>query len=98
MHRRASHADPSRRLDWPDDVRLGVESRFGRQQTMASSVARRTTPGPGRPRLVEPKRRGETAREEILDAAAELFTSHGYTGTSTRMIADAENPSMRVPS
>ena len=46
---------------------------------MASSVARRTTPGPGRPRLVEPKRRGETAREEILDAAAELFTSHGYT-------------------
>lgn len=56
---------------------------------MASSVARRTTPGPGRPRLVEPKRRGETAREEILDAAAELFTSHGYTGTSTRMIADA---------
>ncbi|MET9199490.1 helix-turn-helix domain-containing protein [Gordonia sp. NPDC003585] len=53
------------------------------------SASRRTVAGPGRPRLVEPKRRGETAREEILDAAAELFTSRGYTGTSTRMIADA---------
>ncbi|AZG48215.1 TetR/AcrR family transcriptional regulator [Gordonia insulae] len=44
---------------------------------------------PGRPRLVKPRRRGETARDEILDASAELFTRHGYTGTSTRMIADA---------
>ncbi len=43
----------------------------------------------GRPRLVKPRRRGETARDEILDASAELFTRHGYTGTSTRMIADA---------
>lgn len=49
----------------------------------------RTATGPGRPRLVSPRRRGETAREEILDAAAELFTRHGYTGTSTRMIAEA---------
>ncbi|WHU48210.1 TetR/AcrR family transcriptional regulator [Gordonia sp. L191] len=45
--------------------------------------------GPGRPRLTEPKRRGATAREEILDAAGELFVRHGYSGTSTRMIADA---------
>ncbi|WP_232718223.1 TetR/AcrR family transcriptional regulator [Gordonia metallireducens] len=45
--------------------------------------------GPGRPRLVPSRRRGETARDEILDAAAELFTRHGYTGTSTRMIAEA---------
>ncbi|MBD0861078.1 TetR/AcrR family transcriptional regulator [Gordonia sp. zg691] len=45
--------------------------------------------GRGRPRLVPARRRGETAREEILDAAAELFTRHGYTGTSTRMIAEA---------
>ncbi|MGV9712149.1 TetR/AcrR family transcriptional regulator [Gordonia sp. NPDC003424] len=55
-------------------------------------MAARSTPrpvGPGRPRLEKPKRRGETAREEILDAAAELFTRHGYTGTSTRMIAEA---------
>ncbi|MDL9948523.1 helix-turn-helix domain-containing protein [Gordonia sp. ABSL11-1] len=43
----------------------------------------------GRPRLVKPRRRGDTARDEILDASAELFTRHGYTGTSTRMIADA---------
>lgn len=43
----------------------------------------------GRPRLSTKKRPGETAREEILDAAAELFTTRGYTNTSTRMIADA---------
>lgn len=46
-------------------------------------------PGPGRPRLVEPRRRGATARDEILDAAAELFVRHGFSGTSTRMIAEA---------
>ncbi|MYR08634.1 TetR family transcriptional regulator [Gordonia sp. SID5947] len=49
----------------------------------------RTAASPGRPRLVKPRRHGDTARDEILDAAAELFTRHGYTGTSTRMIADA---------
>lgn len=43
----------------------------------------------GRPRLSIKKRPGETAREEILDAAAELFTTRGYTNTSTRMIAEA---------
>lgn len=45
--------------------------------------------GPGRPRLVGPRRSGDSARDEILDAAAELFVKHGYTGTSTRRIADA---------
>ncbi|MFT4125422.1 MAG: TetR/AcrR family transcriptional regulator [Gordonia sp. (in: high G+C Gram-positive bacteria)] len=53
------------------------------------SVQRRTSPGRGRPRLVEPRRAAATAREEILDAAAELFTTRGYAGTSTRRIADA---------
>ncbi|WP_430332276.1 TetR/AcrR family transcriptional regulator [Rhodococcus sp. ACT016] len=48
-----------------------------------------TTTGAGRPRLSTRKRPGATAREEILDAAAELFTTRGFTGTSTRMIADA---------
>lgn len=43
----------------------------------------------GRPRLSTKKRPGETARDEIRDAAAELFTTRGYTNTSTRMIADA---------
>lgn len=43
----------------------------------------------GRPRLSTKKRPGETAREEILDAAAELFTTRGFTNTSTRMIAEA---------
>lgn len=45
--------------------------------------------GPGRPRLVEQRRRGATARDEIRDASAELFTTRGYAGTSTRMIAEA---------
>ena len=48
-----------------------------------------TTTGAGRPRLSTRKRPGATARDEILDAAAELFTTGGFTSTSTRMIADA---------
>lgn len=44
--------------------------------------------GRGRPRLEQPRRPGNSAREEILDAAAELFTSRGYASTSTRRIAD----------
>ena len=35
------------------------------------------------------RRPGHTPRAEILDAAAELFTEHGYANTSTRAIADA---------
>ena len=34
-------------------------------------------------------RPGATARDEILDAAAELFTSQGFANTSTRAIAEA---------
>jgi AcrR family transcriptional regulator len=45
--------------------------------------------GRGRPRIERSRRPGKTAREEILDAAAELFTTHGYSSTSTRRIADA---------
>ncbi|MFI6868227.1 TetR/AcrR family transcriptional regulator [Nocardia sp. NPDC050406] len=45
--------------------------------------------GPGRPRLEPRRRQGTTPRAEILDAAAELFTTHGYGSTSTRSIADA---------
>jgi AcrR family transcriptional regulator len=45
--------------------------------------------GRGRPRLEQSRRPGKTAREEILDAAAELFTTQGYASTSTRAIADA---------
>jgi AcrR family transcriptional regulator len=43
----------------------------------------------GRPRSGDRQRPGGTPREEILDAAAELFTSRGYAATSTRMIAEA---------
>ncbi|QLY32446.1 TetR/AcrR family transcriptional regulator [Nocardia huaxiensis] len=45
--------------------------------------------GPGRPRLEARRRAGQTPRAEILDAAAELFTTKGYGSTSTRGIADA---------
>lgn len=48
-----------------------------------------TSAGPGRPRRQQPSRPGATARDEILDAAAELFTTQGYASTSTRSIADA---------
>src|SRR6202171_6603108 len=43
----------------------------------------------GRPRLITQRRPGTTARDEILDAAGELFTTLGYAGTSTRTIAEA---------
>lgn len=42
----------------------------------------------GRPRLVASRRPGDSARDEILDAAAELFTTVGYAATSTRRIAE----------
>lgn len=42
----------------------------------------------GRPRLVASRRPGRSARDEILDAAAELFTTVGYAATSTRRIAE----------
>ncbi|NUS93060.1 MAG: TetR/AcrR family transcriptional regulator, partial [Nocardia sp.] len=45
--------------------------------------------GPGRPRLAPRRRQGQTPRAEILDAAAELFTTNGYGSTSTRVIAEA---------
>jgi AcrR family transcriptional regulator len=48
-----------------------------------------TSAGPGRPRSQQPSRPGATARDEILDAAAELFTTQGFATTSTRAIADA---------
>lgn len=43
----------------------------------------------GRPRVHAQRRQGHTARDEILDAAGELFTATGYAGTSTRAIAEA---------
>ncbi|MCV7224206.1 TetR/AcrR family transcriptional regulator [Mycolicibacterium elephantis] len=47
------------------------------------------TTGGGRPRLEGRKRPGDTARDEVLDAAAELFTTLGVAATSTRQIAEA---------
>lgn len=43
----------------------------------------------GRPRLNTARRPGMTARDEILDAAGELFTTLGYASTSTRHIAES---------
>lgn len=47
-----------------------------------------TNAGPGRPRLTKQRRPGPTAQAEILDAAAELFTTKGFASTSTRQIAE----------
>ena len=43
----------------------------------------------GLPRKNSPRRRGSTAREEILDASSELFTTQGFANTSTYQIAEA---------
>ena len=54
-----------------------------------------TTPTPaartGRPRAAAVERPGSTGstRGDILDAAAELFTAHGFTRTSTRALGEA---------
>lgn len=50
--------------------------------------ARYTAPRQGRPRHI-PTRSQLTPREQILDAAALLFTGQGFAATSTREIADA---------
>ncbi|AQZ70246.1 TetR family transcriptional regulator [[Actinomadura] parvosata subsp. kistnae] len=42
----------------------------------------------GRPRAVARPRSGLSPREEILAAAAELFTTHGYAATTTRALAE----------
>ena len=43
----------------------------------------------GRPRHAPPLRQGVNGREQILDAAAEMFSEHGYGAASTRKIAEA---------
>ncbi|MBF4575545.1 helix-turn-helix domain-containing protein [Frondihabitans sp. VKM Ac-2883] len=43
----------------------------------------------GRPRLKQSQRPSMEAADEILDAAAELFTTRGYSATSTRRIAES---------
>ncbi|RFC77804.1 TetR/AcrR family transcriptional regulator [Streptomyces sp. AcE210] len=42
----------------------------------------------GRPRAQDRPASGLEPREEVLAAAAELFTTHGYTATSTRAVAE----------
>ncbi|WNI25725.1 helix-turn-helix domain-containing protein [Streptomyces sp. ITFR-16] len=42
----------------------------------------------GRPRATQRPDTGLSAREELLSAAAELFTTHGYAATTTRAVAE----------
>ncbi|MGW0704617.1 TetR/AcrR family transcriptional regulator [Streptomyces sp. NPDC002643] len=42
----------------------------------------------GRPRAERRPASGLSPRDELLDAAAELFTTHGYAATSTRVLAE----------
>lgn len=44
---------------------------------------------PGRPRASAPRGDGTDTGAELLDAAAELFTAHGYGSVTTRQLADA---------
>lgn len=53
---------------------------------MTQSAAR---PKPGRPRASTPRGDGTDTGAELLDAAAELFTAHGYGSVTTRQLADA---------
>ncbi|MDX6429565.1 MAG: hypothetical protein QOE54_1931 [Streptosporangiaceae bacterium] len=52
--------------------------------------------GAGRPRSQPSEGAGATPEEQILDAAAVLFATRGYAGTSTRAIAEAAG--LRQPS
>ena len=52
-------------------------------------MGRCRSPGPAAHACTTQRRPGTTARDEILDAAGELFTTLGYTGTSTRTIAES---------
>lgn len=45
--------------------------------------------GVGRPRHSAPLRDGVSGREQILDAAAQMFSEQGYSAASTRRIAEA---------
>ncbi|MFB8400820.1 TetR/AcrR family transcriptional regulator [Streptomyces sp. NPDC055912] len=51
---------------------------------MSTPTSRRV----GRPRVQKRPAGGLAPRDEVLAAAAELFTVHGYTATSTRTIAE----------
>lgn len=54
---------------------------------MSSAAAASRRPSPGRPRHIE-ARSPLSPRDQILDAAARLFTGQGFAATSTREIAD----------
>jgi AcrR family transcriptional regulator len=51
-------------------------------------VSTRATRRVGRPRALDRPASGLQPREELLAAAAELFTTHGYTATTTRAVAE----------
>ncbi|MGW2282632.1 TetR/AcrR family transcriptional regulator [Streptomyces sp. NPDC001770] len=51
---------------------------------MSTPTSRRV----GRPRIQKRPSSGLEPRDEVLAAAADLFTTHGYTATSTRTIAE----------
>lgn len=54
---------------------------------LSAATVRRARPG--RPRHIPETTTTKSPREQILEAAARLFTGKGFAGTSTREIADA---------
>lgn len=53
--------------------------------SMSTTTGRRV----GRPRAKQRPDSGMTTRDELLLAAAELFTTHGYAATTTRAVAES---------
>jgi hypothetical protein len=75
-----SHRCPAVKLVFPAvtvaAVRVNVDRVTGIRQ------------GAGRPRLSSVLRQAGSARDQILDAAAEMFVTQGYHAASTRRIAE----------
>lgn len=56
--------------------------------TSRPAATRRTTAQVGRPRAQGPSDSGLAPREQVLAAAAALFTENGYAATTTRAVAE----------
>jgi AcrR family transcriptional regulator len=75
--------------------RTGGAGRAGRRTESAGGAAERTVSAGaaggrrvGRPRVAQRPDSGLSPRDELLAAAAELFTTRGYAATTTRAVAE----------
>ncbi|ROO87803.1 TetR family transcriptional regulator [Actinocorallia herbida] len=70
------------------DHGTGRDEQVGRAERAGRDEVAMEKRGVGRPRAVERAVTGLSPREEVLSAAAELFTVRGYTATTTREVAE----------